>query len=350
MKITINEIAKLANVSKTTVSRVLNHPDKVNDSTRNNVLNIIRKFNYYPSSFAQAVSNGKRSNIIVIIIPHNEAYIMSNPIYSEIFRGISSALLPSGYYMMTSFTDSISYIEELYFKYRVGGFIILSPTEDEFPLINKLISMGAPIISTTQCDTGERTEFFEDIPFVDIDNYDAAILAMQHLTSLGHRDIAFISTTATLLKQGKLTSIMRRYSAYVDVLKELDVRIDPRFVATSSGLSMEAGYEAMKSLLVYKKRPTAVFCCADIIAVGAMKAIREAKLAIPNDISIMGFDGIPLAQFVEPSLTTIKQEGFERGKKAAEMLVDYFEKAIKPTSVVFGGQLLIGSSTTYPKT
>lgn len=348
MNLNINDIARLANVSKATVSRVINNTGQVSEKTKHNVLEIIEKYNYHPNSFAQAISTqSQKSRYIAVIIPHNEAYIMSNPVYAELFRGISEVLTLAGYFMLSCFTKDADYIKNLYLQKRVDGFILLSPTDNEYSLLYELHTMNAPFISSTSCEFNDHPKQFH-VPYMDIDNYKAAQMAMQHLIGLGHRKIAFLSTHTTSSAQGKLASILLRQKAYNDALISLGIPVKSNLTTLATNISIEAGYEAMNSLFRSTKDFTAIFCCADLLAIGALKAIKDTGFSVPADISIIGFDGIPWTNFTDPPLTTIGQDAYIRGTKIAQALVNLLENGIPPIDTIYDADFIHGASTAPP--
>lgn len=341
MKTTINDIARMAGVSKATVSRVLNNKGPISEATRHKVMSVIEAHNYQPNAFAQAVScQVSKSNCIAVVVPHAESYIMSNPVFADIFRGISDVLSSQQYYYFSCFTNSPEYLSSLFLQNRVDGFIFLSPTNQESPLLMQLNRIGAPIVSTTSIDPDGELTFH--VPFADIDNYHAAFLAMSHLHSLGHRKIAFISAELSATKQGKLLSILSRQQAYLDALAA--TKTSP-IIATASYNAMDAGYNTMQELLLQGLEFSSVFCCTDLIAIGAMKALHDKGFSVPSDLSIVGFDGIPWSAFTFPALTTIQQASYSRGRCVAEMIIDYIKNGNAPADHLFQAELIVREST-----
>lgn len=308
MRITIDEIARLAGVSKTTVSRVLNNKPDVKPETRELILNFISKYGYQPNAFAQAISLQK-SQTVGLIIPYNADYIFSNPFYSEVIRGVSTETTRRGYHLLLCYTHEENYVD-IYKQRRVEGFIIISPGSIHKEIIRKLSQIEAPFVTTSQI-SGE-----DGLNYVDIDNFYGASLAIEHLISLGHQKIGFICG------QEYLTSSQDRMSGYVSALTKNNLPFQDSLVKRGDG-SIESGYQKMFELI--DQDVTAVFVSCDIMAMGAVKAIKEKNLKIPYDISVVGFDDIPLAQIIEPPLTTIKQPAYEKGESAASMLIDLVE-------------------------
>jgi LacI family transcriptional regulator len=335
MGLTIKTIAKMANVSCTTVSRVLNNKSDVKEETRELILGLIEKYHFQPNAFARGIQSNK-SNCIGLIIPRELDYILTNSFYAEIIRGILKELNESGYYLLFCNTEKMDDIVNIYKQRRVDGFIMIRLGIYDKDIISTLKAIEAPFTATTTVQ-GE-----EGMLFVDIDNYGSACLAVEHLVSLGHRNIGMIAAS------NSLANSKERLKAFKDTLTRHQLIYEERF-ATEDDTSMKGGYDAMKRILSYVDGPTAVFVGGDIMALGAMKAIREAGKKIPDDISIIGFDGIPESEYTDPPLTTIRQPIFGKGQMAATTLINMLEGKEDVQSVVMDVQLVVRGSTTKLK-
>jgi len=332
---TIKDIAALAGVSHTTVSRVLNNKPDVKPETRKYILEIIKKYNYQPNASAVTMSS-KKSNCIGLIISYKEELVLMNTHYAEVIRGITSVLNKVGYFTLFCYTNKEDYIYNVYNQGRVDGFIAVSLTRHNSNILKALKSSGAPFVSTV------RVPDEDGLIYVDVDNYVGSTTAMEYLISLGHRRIGFIRNGSGLLRSGQ-----DRYKGYVDSLARHGIEYDEDLVKTAE-TSMKGGYNAIKEMLLTNKEkmPTAVFIGADMIAIGAMHAIKDAGLKIPDEISLVGFDDIPQAEYIDPALTTVRQPSYEKGKKAARLLIDKLEgkkKSIK--SVLLETKLIVRDST-----
>lgn len=331
MGLTIKTIARMANVSCTTVSRVLNNKSDVKPETRELILDLIEKYQFQPNVFAQGIQSNK-SNCIGLIVPRELDYILTNSFYAEIIRGILKELDTKGYYLLFCNTRNNSDIVNIYRQRRVDGFIMIRLGIQDKDLISVLEDIKVPFVATTTVPGGE------DMLHIDIDNYGSACLAVEHLVSLGHKSIGMI-VAANSLENSK-----KRLAAFKDTLGKHGLEYDERFVAEGD-TSMQGGYNAMKRVLQHSCGPTAVFVGGDIMALGAMRAIKESGKRIPGDISIIGFDGIPESEYTDPPLTTIRQPIFEKGQKAAITLIDMLEgKEVQ--SVIMNAELVLRGSTT----
>jgi LacI family transcriptional regulator len=344
-KITIKEIAKLANVTTTTVSRVINNKPNVKPETREFIMGLIKKYDYQPNAFAKAMSSQK-SNCIALVIPFKESFIFRNPFYSELIRGISSQFNKRGYFLLfyypyqKSYQNEEEYLVNIFKQKRVDGFILLGPGKSNGKIVDSFKKIGAPFVLTSK-----TVQQDSDLVYVDLDSYEGARLATEHLISLGHRKIALIKNGP-----GLLISSEERFQGYYETLIKNNIPYDDSLVkegATQKSGYLESGYQAMQELLD-GNRPTAVFIAADVMVLGAIRAIRERNLRIPEDISIVGFDDIPEAAFMSPPLTTIRQPAFDRGKKAANLIINMLDQKMTVKSVTFRVELVIRNSTSVP--
>ncbi len=331
MSLTIKTIAKMANVSCTTVSRVLNNKADVKEETRKLILDLIEKHQFQPNAFARGIQSNK-SHCIGLIVPRELDYILTNSFYAEIIRGILNALNSKEYYLLFCNTGKPDDIVNIFRQRRVDGFIMIRLGEYDANIITTLKSIEAPFVATTTM-RGE-----DGMIHVDIDNYKSACMAVEYLVSLGHRHIGMIAAANSLVNS------KQRLQAFEDTLAKHELPFEACFV-TEDDTSMQGGYSAMKRILSAGRYPTAIFAGGDIMALGAMRAIREAGMKIPDDISVIGFDGIPESEYTEPPLTTIKQPILEKGELAAQTLLRLLEGKDDIQSVVMDAELVVRGST-----
>jgi len=334
MKITIGEIAKIAGVSKTTVSRVLNEKPDVDPATREKILSLISEYDFQPNAFAKAISQQK-SRHIGLIIPHKAEYVFSNPFYTEVMHGVSSEVDAQGYYLLLCYAHEVNYLD-IFKQKRVDGFVLLSPGSYHKHIIDSLNAAEAPFVSTAKISDEES------MCFVDVDNYHGGTLVMEHLVSLGHQKIAFIG-------KPKLTSSLDRLNSYKAALEKYHLPQVPDWVLITDTSSIETGHNTTQKLLQGKDVPTAIFLANDVMAIGAVYAAHECGLRVPEDLSIVGFDDIPLARYVNPPLTTVRQPAFEKGVQAARSLIQCLEKGAPPRSRILDLELVIRASTAPPR-
>jgi DNA-binding LacI/PurR family transcriptional regulator len=331
--ITISQIAEIANVSKTTVSRVINKKPDVSVKTREKIEGIIKQYDFTPNAFASAI-HSKKSDTVGLVIPYDENYVFSNPYYSEIIRGVSSELKRARRHLMLVYSKDNDFTTLIRQK-RVDGIIIVSPGRNHIPIIERLLEMDVPIVSTS------RIPDISEVHCVALDDYKGACMAVGHLASLGHRRIGFINGPKTL------ASSMDRLKGYRDILGRHSISYDETIVINGD-TSIESGYSIMHELLKDQSL-TAVFAASDLMAIGAIRAITEYGLQVPHDISIVGFDDMPFSAYLNPPLTTIRQEAYKRGRTSGKMLIDLFAgKKVKMRSEL-PVELIVRNSTDISK-
>lgn len=331
--ITISEIAELAGVSKTTVSRVLNERPDVNPETRERILAIIAEHDYQPNVFAKAISLQKSHNI-GLLIPHTPDYIFTNQYYVEVLRGVSTAVDSAGYSLLICYAHERNFID-IYKQQKVDGFILLSPGAFHYDIIDALDSVGAPFISTSQISNSD------DLPYVDIDNCYGGTLAVDHLIGLGHERISFVGKPTMFSSQERL-------EGYRATLTLNGLPYDERLVHVAETSSIESGYKITAEILQGDLMPTAFFLANDIMAIGSIKAIFDQGLRVPQDVSVVGFDDILLASYTAPPLTTVWQPAFQKGVEAIQMLMEYLDDGETPPSRTLDIELKVRETTAPP--
>lgn len=315
--VTIYDIAKEANVSPATVSRVLNRQGNVRTETAQKVLRIAKAKKYSPNVMARSLRT-KRSNLIGLIIPDIE-----NPIYPAPVRGIQDVANRKDYSVIIHSTDGDERKEiETIRRLSAAGVdgLIINISESCTLLveeISKLRKSSLPVVAL-----GSRHPKLE-IDCVSVDNEKGAYLAVEHLLKLGHRKIAVV-----LGPKDNLSS-KERFAGYKKAMDDYCAPIAEEWIYEGS-FKLGSGYQAAKKLLAEKKGIEAIFCVNDVMALGAMNAIQEEGLKIPEDIAVVGFDDIELAALSKPSLSTVAQPKYESGKIAAELLFKQIEGAQSP--------------------
>jgi LacI family transcriptional regulator len=332
-KVTIGEIARLAGVSKTTVSRVLNDKPDVDPHTRQRILDLIDEYSFQPNAFAKAISLQKSSHI-GLIIPHIAQYVFSNPFYTEVMRGVSTEVDRSGYFLVLCYTHETNYLD-IYRQKRVDGFVLLSPGSYHRDIIDSLNRENVPFISTAKISSEES------MTYVDVDNYYGATLAMEHLVELGHRRIAYVGKPT-------LQSSQDRLRGYQHVMEKHGLALREDWMLITDTSSVEGGYQYTQKLLTNHDIPTAIFLANDVMAIGAIHAIQESGRQVPHDVSVVGFDDIPLSRYHNPALTTIRQPAYEKGVQAARSLIELLETGLPAKSSTLDVQLIVRQSTAVP--
>jgi LacI family transcriptional regulator len=298
---TIKEVAARAGVSVATVSRALNGIGPVKQATLDRVLAAAQSLRFVPHSGARSLST-RTTNSVGLVLPD-----LHGEFFSEVIRGADLAARRRGYHLLVSGShnnpaDMTAVLRAM--RGRVDGLILMSP---ELALDGVLKDLpGAMPLVTVNAET-------KKFPSITIDNSGGARAVVKHLAGLGHRRIAFICGPSANVDAAE------RSRGYRDACK------DERVVCSSTlefdgDFSEAAGYAAAMKILEQSPRPTAIFAANDAMAVGALFAIREAGLSVPEDMAIVGFDDIPIARYVSPRLTTVTVAIAELGRRAFELL------------------------------
>ncbi len=317
-RVTMRQIAEQAGVSRTTVSFVLNDVPGFNISgeTRNRILSVARELNYIPDSVAQSLASG-RVGTIALVLRQSQHQLVDDAFLSPVVQGLSAALKDYGYHVLIEPLDpangSVEY-GDLVRARRADGIVISGPRLDDEEL-TRIYEERIPIVMMGQLPGSS-------IPFVDVDNVQGARQAVQHLIDLGHREIACI-TNAPLA----YTASRDRLEGYRQALEAHGITFRQQLVRTGD-FTDESGAEAMRDILAEcDPCPTAVFAASDVIAFGALSALQEASLRVPEDVALVGFDDIPLAAYIDPQLTTVHLPAFGLGWGAGKMLMDLLHRA-----------------------
>jgi len=329
MKVTIYDVAKKAEVSIATVSKVINNRGKISSVTKEKVLQVMAELNYQPSAVASALT-GKRTHTIGLLIPD-----ISNPFFSSIARSIEDRAHQLGLSIIMCSTDynhekESKYIELLLRK-QVDGLILSSGFSND-ELLQKLISEKIPIAMIAQ-----HTPSIS-LNMVSIDDYKGGYLATDHLLSLGHYSIGLIGEKV-------LSSNLRLYG-YRDALLANGLEVNDEYIIRTDA-SVANGRLAATALINSANPPTAIFAVNDLLAVGAVQVILEKGLKIPDDISIVSFDNTILSKTTVPALTSIAQPVEEMGVKIVDILIDEMNNPKdKKEQITYVPELIIRGSTS----
>lgn len=310
--ITIKEIATEAQVSIATVSMVLNKKDKkISETTREKILYIAQKYNYTPNTMARSLIT-KQTYTIGLVIPD-----IVNPFFPEIARGVEDKSSELGYSVIYCNTDDKIKREDKYINVltekMVDG-IIFAHSSDRQKGFDSLDKCKVPIILIDRDYDNSNV-----IGRVIVENKEGAYTATSYLLERGYRNIAYIAGSATT------ATAIGRLEGYTQALADRNIIVKNNLIKVGE-YKMQWGIEAVEQLLTENEPIDGIFCGNDLIAIGAIKSLRERGLKVPEDVGIVGFDDIYLASMVEPPLTTIKQPNYEMGYKAAELLIKNIEK------------------------
>ncbi|WP_226654869.1 LacI family DNA-binding transcriptional regulator [Pseudalkalibacillus hwajinpoensis] len=324
----MTDVAKLANVSTATVSRVIQNPEAVKEKTRVKVLQAIEELNYQPNILARYFRRTETKTILVVV-----PSIMNN-VFPQMIAGIDLVANQSGYKVLLGNTyqdpeKAYSYIEELKQK-QVDGMILLTTRLDNDVITD--IADRYPVVLTS--------DFIEglNVPTVAIDNISSSREAVEHLLRLGHCRIGMIT--------GPLNSLLSRdrLKGYRQALLANDIAIESVLIQEGDH-TYESGYNQMNKFLALEKPPTAIFAANDSMAMGAIKAVKDQNMKVPEDVAVVGFDNIQFSEIFEPALTTIAQPLIEMGKQSMELLLKQIKgDSLKKKQLVLDTKLIIRDS------
>ena len=333
-------LAEHLELSQTTVSLVLNNSPSaksIPQETRNRVVEAAARLNYRPNYFARSLRQSRSMSVGVLAPDLSEGY------FTRVMSGVVQELTAAHYFYFTACHD---WNRELIEKYprmlverAVDGFLLLNTPADE-------IDIPLPVVAISAHSA------VENVTNIVLDHHLAVGQALLHLHALGHRRIAFMRGPHAI------PDSEYRWESIQTVAGELDLQLDPNLVIRidTTGWSMkdgyhpmapEIGYKPMKALLEKTRDFTAIFCFNDIAAIGAIRALKDAGLAVPQDVSVVGFDDIQSAAYATPSLTTVRQPLTEMGKRGAQVLLERIADREKPypSEIVMAPELVVREST-----
>lgn len=330
---TIRDVARRANVSVATVSRVINGSPLVSDGTRQRVLDIVAELDYTPNPNAQRLSLG-RALTIGVVLP-----FLTLPSSVERLRGVQSTLADSDYdlilYSVESPPKLESYLKKLTHRDHIGGAIIISlHLSDDY--VERFQAANVPAILLDAVHP--------KMNHVIVDDVDGGYKATRHLIDLGHRRIAFLSDY--LENPFGFVSMRYRYQGYRQALAEAGLAFVPTYHRQGELGGREAFQEA-KDLLSLRDAPTAIFAASDTHAIGVLKAAHELGIRVPEELSVIGYDGIRDAEYLD--LTTVQQPLFDSGVESANILLaSLVEPPDFPLEVTLPTELIVRGTTAPP--
>jgi LacI family transcriptional regulator, repressor for deo operon, udp, cdd, tsx, nupC, and nupG len=329
----MTDVAKLANVSTATVSRVIQNPSAVKEKTRIKVLQAIEELNYQPNILARYFRRTETKTILVMV-----PSIMNN-VFPQMIAGIDLIASQSGYKVLLGNTyqepdKAYSYIDELKQK-QVDGMILLT-TRLDYQIISDLAN-DYPVVLASDYIEGLTA------PTVAIDNISSARDAVEHLLQLGHRRVGMITGPLDIpLSRDRL-------KGYRQALLEHDIGVENVLIQEGDH-SVESGFNQMNKFLALNQTPTAIFAANDSMAMGAVKAVKAQGLRVPEDVAVVGFDNIQFSEIFEPALTTIAQPLIEMGKRSMELLLKQIKgEPLTKKQHVLDTKLIIRDSCGYNK-
>ncbi len=331
MKITINEVAKLAGVSKATVSRVMNNSKPVNPEKHERVLRAIKELEFVPNAVARGLVH-KRTGLVGVVIPD-----ITNPFFAELVKGVEEVVREKNYNMILCNTahnteKEINYLKMLKEKY-VDGIIFMTA---------KVTVKHKEFFKKSQLPVTFINRKCEDIQVasLDIDNYQAAYDMTAFFLKRGHRHVAIIRAPLT-----DKTSGFERFKGYQDAMRQYG--IDPKeSLVMRSNFRIDSAYKAVKQFLQEHHRATAIFATSDLMAIGAIRCLQDHHIDVPGQVEVAGFDDIAMASYYCPSITTVRQPISEMGRQATRLLIKEINgEIIKSRNLILPYQLISREST-----
>ena len=304
LKVTIRDVAREAGVSVATVSRVLNDSGPVSEAARARILDIAKRLRYAPNEAARTLISSRTSTLGVILPDlHGE-------FFSEVIRGLDQAAKASGYHLLVSGShndcaETAAALRAM--RGRVDGLVLMAPDANTAGVAAG-IPDGVPVVLLNCPTVDGRADSIE------IDNYGGAYAMVQHLAGVTRRDVAVIAGTPNNRDAAE------RLRGYRDALRDIGIEPCPEW-ELAGGFTEASGYEAARRFLALRQRPPALFASNDSMAIGALSALHEAGMHVPNDVAVGGFDDIPMARYTSPPLTSVRVPMGELGAKAVGLLV-----------------------------
>lgn len=333
-KVTIYDVARLANCSTATVSLVFSGSERIRPKTRQHVLDVANTLGYTPNYIAQSLSK-KNTNTLGVIVPN-----IDNPLFAQMISGVESYANSMGYNLILGLSDSnrkkeVFYLDMLQ-RERVDGLIVLPTFLDS--LITKLNAQNSsksPIVLCGSSGGGAKL----DVSYAKCDNHEGARLAVDHLLNTGRKKVGCIFPVYSEQQ------FFSRKEGYKEALRQHHIEYDESLIKICAS-NDDSIFEATRELIT-EKHPDAIFCLYDYCAISVMRAVSIMGLRIPEDISVIGYDNIPLSNYLPTSLSTIDTKSKIVGRQAAEILI---EKIINPDAsikqITIKPELVIRESTS----
>lgn len=312
MSVTIKDVAKKADVSPSTVSRVINGKGCISEETKDKVFSIMHDMNYFPNGTARSFVNGNTS-AIALIIDTNDVSSYSNNFFNNSVFGIETAAHNTDYNLIITSDrlsrGHLSSAEKLVYGKKTDG-IILPTSMVKQSFVQRLREIGFPYVIL-----GQPPSLFLDSNWVDVNNIQGGTISAEYLFRQGYKKIAFLSS------EEKKTFNKDRITGYKRALDASGSNIDEKLIISGTS-SLESGFEMMNLLLNYEDKPDCAICSDYYIAVGALRAAKKRGLRIPEKFGIISFDDSVVAQLSDPPITTVDTDTFDLGEQAATILIN----------------------------
>jgi DNA-binding LacI/PurR family transcriptional regulator len=331
MNVTIKEVAKIAGVSPSTVSRVISDSPRISGDTKKIVREAMESLGYHPNAIARSLVS-KATKTLGIVMPQSTESAFLNPFFPQALSGVSAAAHEQGYCILLSTgndeKEQLESIESIVMGGRVDGVIIMYSAVDN-EVLDALEKINTPVVVIGKPLKAKGTLY------VDNDNVEASFKVTEKLIKNGHKKIALMSGSF------KFVFSLDRLDGYMNALNRYNIPLKKDYIIELSEFLKESGYSMAKGLLELEERPTALVVTDDVVAFGAMDAIKEKGLKIPQDIEIMSFNNVPSAELTQPSLTSVDIDAFSLGYEASKLIIERIkgevetDRVIIPTKIIY---------------
>jgi LacI family transcriptional regulator len=329
--VNLEEIARLSGVSRSTVSRVINNHPRVDPKTRERVVDVIQRLDYHPSAAARRLAGG-HTNILGLVIPMGVPRLFTDPFFPLLIQGVSQACSAHDHSVMLWVAEpeyERRTIRQVLQNKIIDGVIIASAILDD-PLLEAVVEGKLPFVMVGRHPKAPQ------VNYVDVDNLNSSREIVTYLLRLGYQRIGTISGPQNMIAG------LDRLEGYKTALRQWGIPVNPDLIVEGD-FTEEGGYKAMQRLI--SRQPQAIFAASDAMAVGALHALREASLRVPEDVAVASFDDLPSSSHSEPPLTTVRQPIQRMGAVAAETLMDIIAHPDRPPRcVILPTELIIRAS------
>ncbi|MNI10712.1 HTH-type transcriptional repressor PurR [compost metagenome] len=330
----IKKIAEMAGVSVSTVSKIINNYSDISEETKTKVLEIMKKTGYVPSNSAKTLAT-KKSNLISVIFAGKLNIDFTHPFFVEVLNSFKKQMGFLGYDLLFFSNEKSHAIDGDYLArcrhFQVDGCIIITGQELE-PSISELDHSDIPCIGVDIQLTGKSSGYIMS------ENYKMSYKVVEHFYLQGYRELGYIGSTS----ESDISNM--RKNGYIEAIESFGLAVNEKWFVNGDNFFESSGYEAMKKMITSGSLPQAVFCASDLLAIGAMRALKEHHINVPDDIGIIGCDDIDACKYTSPTITTIRQNKDKIGRLAASLLYDLINNQSETSNVVVEPELIVRES------
>lgn len=334
MSVNIKTIAKMAGVSVSTVSKIINNYSDISEETKAKVLEIMKETGYVPSNSAKTLAT-KKSNLIGVIFAGKLNIDFTHPFFIEVLNSFKKQMGFLGYDLLFFSNEKTHALDGDYLArcrhFHVDGCIIVTGQQVE-PSISELDHSEIPCIGVDIELKGRSSGYIMS------DNYKMSYKVVEHFYLQGYRELGYIGST----QESDISNI--REKGYKDAIESFGLAVNENWFINGDNFFEESGYEAINKMIATGDLPQAIFAASDLIAIGAMRALKEHRLNVPQDVAIIGCDDIEACKYTTPSLSTIRQNKDKIGRLAASLLYDLINNQSVTSNVVVEPELVIRES------